>query len=251
MAATTEIQAINRPAAHDASAAHGGEHHGHHGLAHHFDNMEQQREAGTVGMWTFLVTEIMFFGGMFMAYMLYRALNPEAFAVASHTLSIGLGATNTAVLIISSLTMALAVYSAQTGNRRMLMTFLVVTMALGLTFLVIKGFEYHDKFVEGHVPGAHFNVEEFAKGEHGNPPVDPMRAQMFFVIYFALTGVHALHMIVGFGILSVILYFAYKNKYSPEYYSHVELAGLYWHFVDIVWIFLFPLLYLIGRHVHA
>lgn len=248
MSETLSVTTYAEKQAHDAAIEHPAEeHHGHtYGLAHHFDDMEQQVEAGTIGMWTFLVTEIMFFGGMFMAYTLYRAQYPEAFAYGSHTLDIILGGVNTAVLIISSLTMALAVYSAQTGERKRLMIYLVVTMLLGLTFLVIKGFEYHAKFTEHHIPGINFNVAEFGKEVR-----DPMRVQMFFVIYFAMTGVHALHMVVGLGILSTLLYFAWKGKYTPGYYSHVELSGLYWHFVDIVWIFLFPLLYLIGRHVHT
>ncbi len=232
--------------AHDAAIDHPAtEHHEHvHGLAHHFDDMPQQIEAGTLGMWTFLVTEIMFFGGMFMAYTLYRAQYSDAFAYGSYTLDIKLGALNTAVLIISSLTMALAVYYAQMGNRKRLMIFLVITMILGAMFLGVKAVEYTAKFNEHHIPGVNFNVEEFGKEVR-----DPMRVQMFFVLYFAMTGVHALHMIVGLGILGTLLYFAWKGKYTPEYYSHVELSGLYWHFVDIVWIFLFPLLYLIGRHV--
>jgi cytochrome c oxidase subunit 3 len=238
LAAITHAEKQAREAAAELPVAH----HDHvYGLAHHFDDMEQQREAGTLGMWTFLVTEIMFFGGMFLAYAIYRSNYPEAFAIASHSISITLGATNTVVLIVSSLTMALAVYYAQLGERRKLMLFLVFTMLLGLTFLGIKAVEYYDKYAEHHIPGANFYFPE-------SP--DPMRSQMFFVLYFAMTGVHALHMVVGIGILSVLLYFAWRGKYTPGYHSHVELSGLYWHFVDIVWIFLFPLLYLIGRHVH-
>ena len=213
--------------------------HAHTGLAHHFDNMEQQKEAGTLGMWAFLVTEVMFFGGLFMAYILYRASYPDAFASASSHLNWKLGAANTVVLIVSSLTMALAVYYSQIGNRKLLMAMLVLTMILGATFLVVKAFEYNDKYVHHLIPGFGFQWDGA-----GNP----QNVQMFYWIYFAMTGVHALHMIVGLGIMAVILYMAKRGRFTPEYHSPVEISGLYWHFVDIVWIFLFPLLYLIGAH---
>jgi len=224
-------------AAHDE---HG--HHGHHhpALQHHFDDLEQQLEASTLGMWLFLVTEVMFFGGMLAAYMLYRIWYPVAWADGSNELNIVMGGVNTAVLIFSSLTMAMAVRSAQTGRRNATMIFLVVTMLLGLTFLVIKFFEYKEKFELHHVPGPNFQFEG---------PEAP-HVQIFFSVYFALTGVHALHMVIGFSLLSVILWMTYKNRFSPEWYTPVELAGLYWHFVDIVWIFLFPLLYLVDRSHH-
>jgi cytochrome c oxidase subunit III len=208
-------------------------------LAHHFDNMEQQREATSLGMWIFLVTEIMFFGGMFTAYMVYRIYYPVAFAGASHHLNVLLGGINTAVLICSSLTMALAVLGAQLGKKQMLSVFLVLTMLLGLTFLGIKAVEYHHKFEEHLVPGPNFHSPEGHEGQH---------MQLFFSIYFAMTGMHALHMVIGLGALSFLLYFARRGRYTPEYHSPIELTGLYWHFVDIVWIFLFPLLYLIDRH---
>ena len=217
---------------------HGGHHHP--ALQHHFESLEQQLEASTLGMWLFLVTEVMFFGGMICAYMLYRIWYPVAWAEGSNELNIVMGGTNTAVLIVSSLTMALAVRSAQTGNRKATMGFLVVTMLLGLTFLVIKFFEYKEKFELHHVPGPYFHYEGPLSGE----------VQIFFSLYFALTGVHALHMIIGFCLLSVILWMAYRDRFSPEWYTPIELAGLYWHFVDIVWIFLFPLLYLVDRSHH-
>jgi len=207
-------------------------------LAHHFDDLAQQHEAATLGMWVFLVTEVLFFGGMFLVYSVYRSWYTEAFAAASRELDLTLGATNTAVLIASSLTMALAVHAAQLGQRRTLMLFLLATMALGSVFLGIKGFEYYQKFVEHHVPGPSFQFErEYAR-----------QAQIFFSLYFMMTGLHALHMIVGFGIMTVMLVLAWKGRITAEYYSPIEISGLYWHFVDIVWIFLFPLLYLIGRH---
>jgi len=212
----------------------------HYGLAHHFDNLEQQREAGTLGMWAFLITEIMFFGGLFLAYVLYRSKYPDAFAIASAHLNWKLGAFNTVVLICSSLTMALAVYYAQVGNRRLLMLFLVFTILLGVVFLVVKGIEYHEKYVTHHIPGAWFRWTE-----HG----PPQQVQMFFWIYFAMTGLHALHMIIGIAIMAVILMMARRGRFTSEYHSPVEISGLYWHFVDIVWIFLFPLLYLLGAHL--
>lgn len=221
----------------------------HPGLAHHFENMEQQREAGTIGMWIFLVTEIMFFGGLFFSYTLYRSTYPAAFAAASNHLDLPLGAINTAVLICSSLTMALAVYSAQTGTRRLQIVFLLITMALGLTFLVIKAKEYHDKYVDHLIPGSLIPSNPF-KWEGPLPQgVTEHNIEMFYYIYFAMTGLHALHMIVGLGVLSFLVYFARRGRYTPEYHSPVEISGLYWHFVDIVWIFLFPLLYLLGRHL--
>ncbi|HXG93306.1 MAG TPA: cytochrome c oxidase subunit 3 family protein [Blastocatellia bacterium] len=210
-------------------------------LAHHFDNMEQQREAGTLGMWTFLITEIMFFGGLFLAYILYRSKAPDSFMAASAHLDWKLGGVNTIVLIVSSLTMALAVYYSQKGNRRMLITCLLLTMAFGATFLVIKGFEYHEKFVDHLIPGFDF---------HWHGAGDARYVQLFYWLYFAMTGVHALHMVVGLGIMTVITIMAARGKFTPVYHSPVEIAGLYWHFVDIVWIFLFPLLYLVGAHVH-
>jgi cytochrome c oxidase subunit 3 len=218
----------------DAHAAH------HPALQHQFENLEQQFESSTLGMWLFLVTEIMFFGGLFMAYLLYRVWYPEAWAIGSLELDIVLGGVNTVVLIGSSLTMALAVRAAQTGFRRATVVWLLLTMALGLTFLVIKGFEYAHKFHEHHVPGPGFQFE----GPHAN------QVEIFLSLYFAMTGLHALHMVIGFGILSVIAYMAWKGRFSPAWYTPVEMAGLYWHFVDIVWIFLFPLLYLVDRAHH-
>ena len=226
--------------------AHAEDPHGHYGhvhhpaLQHHFQTLDQQKEAATLGMWVFLVTEVMFFGGLFMAYMLYRIWFPLAWAEGSVELSIILGGTNTVVLIGSSLTMALAVRSAQTANPRMTVRWLLITMALGLTFLVIKFFEYREKYYAGHIPGPNFHAEGPEAGA----------LQIFFSLYFAMTGLHALHMIVGFVLLAVIAWMAHKGRFSAEWYTPVEMSGLYWHFVDIVWIFLFPLLYLVDRAHH-
>ena len=215
------------------------EQHSNPALLHHFDDMEQQFEASTLGMWTFLITEIMFFGGLFLGYVVYRSLYPQAFAEASTLLDYRLGAINTAVLICSSLTMVLAVRAAQLGQRRQLIIFLVLTIVLGSAFLVNKGFEYSHKFHEHLVPGPNFGPS--------HPLTDPHRSQLFFSFYFGMTGLHALHMIIGLGILAVLVYQSWRGRFTSEYFTPVDITGLYWHFVDIVWIFLFPLLYLISR----
>jgi cytochrome c oxidase subunit 3 len=213
----------------------------HPALAHHFENLTEQNEAATLGMWVFLVTEVLFFGGLFLCYSIYRGWYPDAFAIASHELDVTLGSINTVVLITSSLTMALAVHASQTGDRRQLMLFLVLTMILGATFLGIKGVEYAHKFVEHHVPGPDFQFEkEYFR-----------HAQIFFSLYFVMTGLHAVHMIIGLGIMAWMLWWSWNGTITKEYASPIEISGLYWHFVDIVWIFLFPLLYLLGRHVGA
>jgi cytochrome c oxidase subunit 3 len=207
-------------------------------LAHHFDNLEQQRDASTFGMWVFLATEVLFFGVLFATYAIYRSWYADAFAAASHELLIWAGTINTVVLITSSLTMALAVHAAQTGDRRRLMRFLVVTMILGVAFLGIKGYEYYTGFIEGHLPGLGFRFEaEYFQ-----------HAQIFFSLYYLMTGLHALHMIIGLGLMAVMWWLAWRGTITSEYYAPIEISGLYWHFVDLVWIFLFPLLYLIGRH---
>ena len=211
------------------------------GLAHHFDSYEQQREASYLGMWVFLATEIMFFGGVFTAYVVYRLAHPEAFALGSHELDITLGAVNTAVLIGSSLTMAMAVWSAQTGRRKSIVAYILATIALGGVFLGIKVVEYTAKFEHHLFPGPSFH---FAGPE-------PQYVEMFFNLYFALTGLHAVHMVIGIGILLVVAVRAWRGAFTPENHNFVEGIGLYWHFVDIVWIFLFPLLYLLGRNIQV
>jgi cytochrome c oxidase subunit 3 len=227
---------------HSTAAAHADDHghaHAHHPAhAHHFETMEQQLEASTLGMWLFLVTEVMFFGGLFMAYTLYRIWYPTAWSEGSLELDIVLGGVNTAVLIGSSLTMALAVRAAQTNeSRQRQVLWLVLTMLLGLTFLVIKGFEYYHKYELNHIPGPNFHFE----GPHAD------QVEIFISLYFAMTGLHALHMLIGFGLMSVITWMAWKGRFSSAWYTPLEMSGLYWHFVDIVWIFLFPLLYLVDR----
>jgi len=205
---------------------------------HHFVDMAAQREASSLGMWVFLVTEVLFFGGMFTAYVVYRASFRHDFEGASNLLDIRLGAFNTAVLIMSSLTMALAVWASAAGRRKLIIPFLLATILLGSVFLGVKFLEYKQKFEHHEVPGAHFVVPEgLAKP-----------SELFFSLYFCMTGLHALHMIIGIGLLSWLILKARRGEFTPQYNTPVDLVGLYWHFVDIVWIFLFPLLYLLGRH---
>jgi cytochrome c oxidase subunit III len=212
--------------------------HHHPKLAHHFENMGDQKEATSLGMWLFIAQEIMFFGGLFLAYTVYRNLYPAAFVAASHHLDWKLGALNTAVLIFSSLTMAMAVHAAALGKRLQIVGYLFGTVFLGGVFLVVKYFEYKSKFDHHLVPGPHFVFP--------GPEAGP--AQIYFSLYFAMTGLHALHMVIGVPILLTIAWFAWRGEYGPQYHSPVEYVGLYWHFVDIIWIFLFPLLYLIGAN---
>lgn len=210
-------------------------------LQHHFDDMDQQAEASSLGMWVFLVTEVMFFGGLFMAYIVYRSASPEGFQEASHHLNVTWGAINTVVLIVSSLTMALAVRAAQTSAPpKTQAAWIAITMVLGTAFLGIKYIEYADKFAHNLVPGPNFAW----------PGKFPAPAEQFYSLYFCMTGLHALHMVIGLGIMAVIGVMAWRRQFDGTYYTPVEVAGLYWHFVDIVWIFLFPLLYLIGYHLH-
>ena len=216
-------------------------------LHHQFVDAEQQRNAASLGMWLFLGTEVMFFGGMFCAYLIYRLWYYPEFAAGSRSLDIWLGTVNTAVLICSSLTVALGVRAAQMGKRRLLVLLLLLTLVFGLGFLGIKAVEWHDKFVEHHVPGISFNADDLIRD---NPQIhiDPAHTQIYFSLYFAMTGLHALHMIIGVGIFCYLTYYGWKGRYTPEYHTPVEIGGLYWHFVDLIWIYLFPLLYLIDRH---
>ena len=221
---------------------------GHSTLAHHFDSYDQQRESATLGTWAFLITEIMFFGALFLAYLVYRSQYPEAFAVASNHLDTWMGAFNTAILIFSSLTMALAVRAAQLGRKKGIILFLVLTILLGGVFLGVKVVEYSAKFEHHLVPGPNFEFHAAPLAE-GAAAVDPRHVEIFFSIYFGMTGLHAFHMIIGIGLMLWLIWLARKDRFSPEYHNPVECVGLYWHFVDIVWIFLFPLLYLLGFHV--
>ncbi len=214
-------------------------------LAHHFEDMEQQREASTLAMWIFLATEILFFGGLFLGYTVYRTTWYAAWAFGSNELSYWSGTIMTAVLLCSSLTMAMALYSAQMGKRQVTAMFLAATILLGLLFLGMKGYEYYDHYERHEVPGATFYIDP-AAAEHAHTTQN--QVQLFFSFYFAMTGLHALHMVIGVGLVLYVIRGALKGLYSREYHTPVEVVGLYWHFVDIVWIFLYPLLYLIDRH---
>jgi len=233
---------------------HGHEAH-HPALQHQFETMGQQKEAAVLGMWAFLLTEILFFGGLFMAYMLYRTWYHDAFRAASSSITLFWGALNTVVLIGSSLTMALGVRAAQTNKRQATVGWILLTILLGCVFLGVKVVEYADKFAHHHVPGPNFvwsepGHEPAHSSSHGVSPDEPnfqLHTQIFFSLYFTMTGLHALHMIIGVGLMLVIAWMAYKGKFDEHYYTPVEMSGLYWHFVDIVWIYLFPLLYLIDR----
>ena len=211
-------------------------------LREQFNTEAQQKDASTLGMWIFLVTEIMFFGGLFLAYTIYRSWYPDVFAKTSSSLDVYIGAANTVVLLCSSFTMVMAVRAAQLGKQKAIVLFLILTLILGCVFLGVKAYEWNNKFQEHHVPGASFHFE----GVDRQGP-----AQIFFSLYFAMTGLHALHMVIGAGLLIFLIFEARKGKYSAAYMTPVDLIGLYWHFVDIIWIFLFPLLYLIDRHLRS
>lgn len=205
-------------------------------LQHHFHDAEQQEESSKLGMWIFLLTEILFFGGLFCAYAIYNAWYPETFVNAHKQLDWVLGGVNTVVLITSSVTMALAIRSMQLGNKSATLVNLWLTLSLAGVFLVIKYFEYAHKVHLGQLPGHYYS---FTGIEGSNPHI-------FFSVYFMMTGLHGIHVIAGIGVIAWLIVRTSKNHFSPEYYSPIEMTGLYWHLVDLVWIFLFPLLYLIG-----
>ena len=232
-----------------------------------FQTLKQQKESATLGMWIFLVTEVLFFGGLFLTYTINRRTFSTAFGIGSNTLDITLGAGNTVVLIMSSLTMAMAVWSAQVGKKKLVSIFLIATLGLGTVFLGVKAIEYKQKFDHHLIPGRSFDMKyhpthpmagddlkELAleKREVDEAfAVDPdinFHGQLYFSLYFGMTGLHALHMIVGAGLLVWLIKGSFSGRFTPQYNTPVEVVGLYWHFVDIVWIYLFPLLYLIDRH---
>lgn len=246
------------------------------GLAHHFESYAQQKESAFLGMWLFLVQEVMFFGGLFVTYAVYRSLYGEAFALASQELSVPIGAANTVVLLCSSFTMVWAVLSAQKGNNRGIVWGLILTIVFGLIFIGVKiQWEYLPKYEHHLIPGPSFEYHPKGGDAHGAAAVDhgavvaPATAgastveagtgrgfpnshqsdrgiEIFFALYFTMTGMHALHMVVGIGIMLWMIPMAAKGKWTPDNHNFVEGFGLYWHFVDIVWIFIFPFLYLIG-----
>lgn len=210
-------------------------------LAHHFADFEQQHEASTLGMWVFLATELMVFGALFTGYAVYRSRYPAEFAAASGELNLVFGGINTVVLLTSSLTMALAVYGAQTSQRKILVTCLVLTALLGAAFLIVKGFEYYVDYVENLIPGVAFADEAWLRRG-----LNPGNVKLFLLLYYIMTGIHALHLLVGIVWIVLLATLARRGLFSSGYFAPVEVGGLYWHFVDIVWIFLLPLLYLVG-----
>jgi cytochrome c oxidase subunit 3 len=232
-----------------------------------FENLEQQKESAAFGMWVFLATEVLFFGGLFMTYTLNRHYYSTAFGVGSNTLDLKLGGINTVILILSSLTMAMSVWAASVGKLKAITGYLIATLILGSAFLGVKVVEYKQKFDHHLIPGYHFQIDY--RATHPEPGDDPKlianekeelekaferdpdlnaHAQLYFSLYFGMTGLHALHMIVGAGMLLWLIQQSMHNRFTPRWNTPVEMVGLYWHFVDIVWIYLFPLLYLIDRH---
>jgi cytochrome c oxidase subunit 3 len=244
----------------DKSPVHGGETDppiddaGHLLLHHHFDDMAQQRECNTLMMWCFLATEIMMFGGLFCAYAVYRWSFPHAWAIGSHHIKWFMGSVNTGVLLVSSLTMAMAVHSAALRNKRRLVGYLVATLVLGVAFIGIKGVEWTQDYYEGLAPGVQWNYydttihPDHAKdvAELAKEGVSPNAVKMFMVFYFFMTGLHGFHMLVGIILVSVLLVMAIKGRFTEGNDQPVEISGLYWHLIDIIWIFLFPLLYLVS-----
>ncbi len=220
-------------------------------LAHHFDTLEQQFEAGKLGVWAFIAQEILFFSGLFAAYAVYRYNNPEIFKYAHGFLDKNMGAINTCVLLFSSLTMAWGVRCAQLGNRRGLIINLWITILCGFGFMGIKYVEYSHKIHEGILWGKMYQPSEEAikhlkeHSKDGKQPVEPPNVRTFFGIYFCLTGLHGIHVLVGIGLLFWLLMRAYRGDFAPDNFAAVDFVGLYWHIVDLIWIFLFPLLYLI------
>jgi cytochrome c oxidase subunit 3 len=226
-------------------------------LRHHFESTEQQADAAGFAMWLFLLTEVMFFGGLFTAYLIYRNWYYPAFVAGSHQLSIPLGGFNTLLLITSSFTMAMGVWCAETRRKSGLVLCLILTFILGIGFLGVKTVEYREKLEKHHVPGFHFSLQSFTHPDTTNPatkndlPLGDDMAQhveLYFSLYFLMTGMHAVHMIIGIAILGFMIFRARAGAYTSGHVTFVENFGLYWHFVDIIWIFLFPLLYLISRH---
>lgn len=203
----------------------------------HFDNARQQQEAAGLGMWTFLATELLFFGGLFVGYTIYRIAYPQAFNEAGAHLFMWIGAVNTGILLVSSLFMALAVRASGANEPRSLRRCLTLTASLGVVFLALKGVEYALDYHEQLVPAVHFAWEGKADAAH---------AQLLFVFYFIMTGIHALHVLIGVGLVGTLAVLGWRRDDVRPMYNTVENVGLYWHFVDIIWIFLFPILYLVN-----
>jgi cytochrome c oxidase subunit 3 len=205
-------------------------------LQHHFKDMDQQFNAAKIGMWLFLVTEVLMFGGLFIGYGIMHSRHPEAFMAAHHHLNRTLGALNTVVLLLSSFTMVMAVWAAQTSRKKLVILFLLITLLCAGTFMVVKYYEYSHKFHEGLLPGKFYSHEG-----------DTVPGQfMFFSFYFMMTGLHGIHVLLGMVVISWLLYRAIRGDFSAEYFSPVDITGLYWHLVDLIWIYVFPLMYLIS-----
>jgi cytochrome c oxidase subunit III len=204
-------------------------------LGHHFSSLARQNEAMRLGMWLFLATEILLFAGLFTGYAVYRFEFPLAFAACSRHLELTLGTVNTVVLITSSLTVALAIHFARSNRPRAAAICLGITLLFALAFLGIKAVEYTAHFHEKSLPGKYYAFEE----------VKIPGAAMFFSLYFMMTGLHGLHVVIGMSVLSWLTWRTLQGRYTSRYYTGLELGGLYWHLVDLVWIFLYPLLYLI------
>jgi len=213
-----------------------------------FDDLEQQHEASLLGMWLFLATEVMFFGGLILAYAVYRSTSPREFALASQHMNVGLGCLNTVILLGSSLTMALAVRAAQLRAHRDLLIWMGLTMALGTGFLGVKAIEYSEEFHKKLVPGWNFEVPKGNRAVIEQEHRDLGRFEMFYVLYFFMTGLHAIHLIIGIGLVGVMTYLSWRRWFSGGGATQIEVTGLYWHFIDIVWVFLYPMLYLIDVH---
>jgi cytochrome c oxidase subunit III len=227
-----------------SDTAHGHDAHGHHGpafLAHHFHTPKQQFEAAKLGMWLFLAQEILFFSGLFVSYLVFRMWYPEAFSVGSHELNRLMGLGNTVVLLFSSLTAVLAVRSAQLGQRKATGNYIIVTILCACIFMVVKYFEYQHKFHAGLLPGQYFAPV----AGHTVANAFPEGTQLFYSIYFMATGVHGLHVLIGIGVMIWIYIRNARGEFSKEFFTPVDLVALYWHLVDLIWIFLFPFLYLI------
>ncbi len=212
-------------------------------LEHQFQNLEQQHEVASLGMWVFLATEVMFFGALFVGLSAYRQVYPLSFERASERLKWQIGGINTVVLLCSSFTMVMGVHHARHGNRRQVVRYLSATAAMGVLFLSFKGLEYYSDYWDWLIPGWRFRPEQWT--EVG---ADPQEVQLFLIFYWVMTGVHALHVTIGIGVVAMMAVLAHRGRFSAQYYSPVDVTGLYWHFVDLVWIFLLPMLYLIGRH---
>ncbi|GAC1475190.1 MAG: cytochrome c oxidase subunit 3 [Isosphaeraceae bacterium] len=241
-------------------------------LAHHFEDLEQQRLSANLGLWTFLGTEVMFFGGLICGYIVSRFTSPDVFAAASRQLNVTIATINTVVLLTSSLAMAFAVHAGATGDRARQVRYLLLTAGLGLLFMAFKGYEYYEEYEKHLIPGTHFRTSALKLPAEPAPPgarhpadssmtmrsasvlsIAPnefvaRRAQLFFIFYFFMTGLHLIHMIVGMGLVAWMIALARRGRFTPSYHTPLELTGLYWHFIDIVWVFLYPLLYLVALH---